>query len=96
MLNRYDDMNKFITDIDKLRMDKYGTVYISEEEDYGISVCLEEQMKRFEELKPVIIKVAEHICELIMLFKGIIKSVVKILKNIIKSIIILMILKIIW
>ncbi len=64
MLNRYDDMNKFITDIDKLRMDKYGTVYISEEEDYGISVCLEEQMKRFEELKPVIIKVAEHICEL--------------------------------
>ncbi len=42
MLNRYDDMNKFITDIDKLRMDKYGTVYISEEEDYGISVCLEE------------------------------------------------------
>lgn len=33
---------------------------------------------------------------LIMLFKGIIKSVVEILKNIIKSVIILMILKIIW
>ncbi len=64
MFNRYDDMNKFITDIDKLRMDKYGTVYISEEEDYDISVCIEEQMERFEELKPVIIKVAEHICEL--------------------------------
>ena len=47
MDNRYDDINKFITDINKLRMDKYGTVYISEEEDYGISVCLEEQMERF-------------------------------------------------
>lgn len=30
MFNRYDDINKFITDIDKLRMDKYGTVYIDE------------------------------------------------------------------
>lgn len=64
MYNRYDNINKFITDIDKLKMDKYGTVYISEEDDYDISVCLDEQMERFEELKPVIIKVAEHVCEL--------------------------------
>ena len=62
MYNRYDNINKFITDIDKLKMDKYGTVYISEEDDYDISVCLDEQMERFEELKPVIIKVAEHVC----------------------------------
>ncbi len=64
MYNRYGNTNKFITDIDKLKMDKYGTVYISEEDDYDISVCLDEQMERFEELKPVIIKVAEHVCEL--------------------------------
>lgn len=51
MYNRYDNINKFITDIDKLKMDKYGTVYISEEDDYDISVCLDEQMERFEELK---------------------------------------------
>lgn len=50
MYNRYDNINKFITDIDKLKMDKYGTVYISEEDDYDISVCLDEQMERFEEL----------------------------------------------
>lgn len=42
MYNRYDNINKFITDIDKLKMDKYGTVYISEEDDYDISVCLDE------------------------------------------------------
>ena len=64
MYNRYDDINKFITDIDKLEMDNEGTVCISKEEDYYIWVCLEDQMERFEELKPVIIKIAEHICEL--------------------------------
>ena len=64
MENRYNDINKFITDIDKLRMDKYGTVYISEEQDYGISIWLGEQMERFEELKSDIIRVANNICEL--------------------------------
>lgn len=63
MYNRYNDANKFITDIDKLIMED-GYVYISAEEDYDISVCLEEQMECFEELKPAIIKVAGHICEL--------------------------------
>lgn len=64
MYNRYADINKFITKIDKLKMDKYGTVYISEEENYGISVWLEEQMEQFEELRPLIVRIAEHICEL--------------------------------
>ena len=35
MYNRYDNINK-------LKMDKYGTVYISEEDDYDISVCLDD------------------------------------------------------
>ena len=64
MYNRYGDIEKFITDTDKLKMDKDGGVYISEEEDYGIIVDLEEQMERFEELKPAIVEVAKHICEL--------------------------------
>ena len=48
MYNRYDNINKFITDIDKLKMDKYGTVYISEEDDYDIS--LEEANQKVKEL----------------------------------------------
>lgn len=64
MLDRYGDIEKFITDIDELEMDKDGGVYISEEENYGIIVDLEEQMECFEELKPAIVEVAKHICEL--------------------------------
>lgn len=64
MYNRYQDIDKFITDVNELRMDKDGGVYISSEEDYGIMVDLEEQMDKFEELKPQIVFVAEHIGEL--------------------------------
>ena len=34
MYNRYDNINKFITDIDKLKMDKYGTLF-SDNNAYG-------------------------------------------------------------
>lgn len=64
MYNRYQDIDKFITDVNELRMDKDGGVYISNEEDYGIMVDLEEQMDKFEELKPQIVFVAKHIGEL--------------------------------
>ena len=64
MYNRYQDIDKFITDVNELRMDKDGGVYISNEEDYGIMVDLEEQMDKFEELKSQIVFAAEHIGEL--------------------------------
>ena len=64
MYNRYQDIDKFITDVNELRMDKDGGVYISSEEDYGIMVDLEEQMDKFEELKSQIVFAAEHIGEL--------------------------------
>ena len=64
MYNRYGDINKFITDMNDLKMDRDGGIYLSEETDYGIMFSLDEQMERFEEMKPVIVEITKHICEL--------------------------------
>ena len=64
MYNRYHDINKFITDPEKLQIVNRSEVYISSEENYGIVVDLEGHTADFEGLKPFIAFVAQSICEL--------------------------------
>lgn len=64
MYNRYDDLGKFITDSSQLRITNATEVYISSDENYGIVVDLDGQADKFEALKPFIVFLAEHICEL--------------------------------
>ena len=64
MYDRYADMEKFITDPDKLQIVNGSEVYISSEYDYDIAVDLPGRVEDFEQLKPFIILVAKSICEL--------------------------------
>ncbi len=64
MYDRYADMEKFITDPDKLQIVNGSEVYISSEYDYDIAVDLQGRVEDFEQLKPFIILVAKSICEL--------------------------------
>ncbi len=64
MFNRYGDTSKLITDIKKLKRTSDDLVYISEESDYDIAVDLASCYTDFEELKPFIAIIAEHISEL--------------------------------
>ena len=64
MYNRYHDINKFITDPEKLQIVNRSEVYISREEDYDIVVDFEGHTEEFESLKPFIAFIARNICEL--------------------------------
>lgn len=64
MHNRYSDIGKFITDSSQLKLEGNSEVYISSEENYDIVVDLDEQSSKFEELKPFIVFIAKHVCEL--------------------------------
>lgn len=64
MYNRYGDLSKFILDPDQLCAAADGYVYISREEDYGIAVDPEGCPGSLDEVKPFLVFLAEHICEL--------------------------------
>ena len=64
MYDRYNDIDKFITDPDKFRVVNGSEVYISSEENYDIVVDLEGHKEEFESLKPFIAFIARNICEL--------------------------------
>lgn len=64
MYNRYDDIEKFITDPDKLQMTNGSEVYISCEEDFDIVVDLQGHTDEFEQLKPYIAFIAWNVCDL--------------------------------
>ena len=64
MYNRYHDINKFITDPEKLQIVNRSEVYISREEDYDIGVDFEGHTEEFESLKPFIAFIAQNLCEL--------------------------------
>lgn len=64
MYDRYGDISKFITDPDKLTVENDECIYISSESDYDIAVDLEGCYGSFDEMKPFIALVAEHINEL--------------------------------
>ena len=64
MYNRYHDIEKFITNPEKLQIVNGWEVYISSEEDYDIVVDLEGHKEEFESLKPFIAFIARNICEL--------------------------------
>ena len=64
MYDRYGDISKFITDPDRLVMEHDKSVYISREEDYDIWVDMEACCEYFEKIKPFIVTVAKHICEM--------------------------------
>lgn len=63
MYDRYSDISKFITDPEKLTL-KNNECYISGENDYDIAVDLEICYGSFEEVKPYIPLITEHINEL--------------------------------
>lgn len=62
MYDRYSDISKFTTDMDKLQIDEEFCIYISEY--YDISLNLEDYLEDFEKQKPFIIYLIKHICEL--------------------------------
>ncbi|MCI8669789.1 MAG: hypothetical protein HFI34_09770 [Lachnospiraceae bacterium] len=64
MYNRYEDISKFILDIEQLCVADDGYVYISKEEDYGIAIDMESCYGSLDEAKPFIVFLAKHICEL--------------------------------
>lgn len=64
MINRYYDIEKFVTDSSKLRVVNTSEIYISSPEDYDIVIDLEDRINEFEKLKPFITLVAGNICKL--------------------------------
>lgn len=64
MFNRYGDTSKLITNVSNLKRTSDDLVYISEESDYDIAIDLASCYTNFEELKPFIVIIAEHIGEL--------------------------------
>ena len=64
MYDRYNDIDKFITDPDKFRVINGSEVYISSEDNYNIAVDLQGHTEEFEQLKPFIVLVAKNICRL--------------------------------
>lgn len=64
MYDRYNDIDKFITDPDKFRVVNGSEVYISSEDNYNIVVDLQGHTEEFEQLKPFIVLVAKNICRL--------------------------------
>ncbi len=64
MYNRYKDISKFINDINQLCVADDGYVYISKEEDYDIAVDMEGCYASFDVVKPFIVLLTKHICEL--------------------------------
>ena len=64
MYNRYGDISKFIIDMAQLCIADDGYVYISKEEDYGIAVDMESCYGSLDEVKPFLVFLAKHICEL--------------------------------
>ena len=64
MYHRYGDISKFIIDMEQLYIADDGYVYISKEEDYDIAVYLESCCGPLDEVKPFLVFLAAHICEL--------------------------------
>lgn len=64
MFDRYSDIEKFITDPEKLQIVNGSEVYISNEENYDIVVDLQRDVTKFDNLKPFIALIAKNICEL--------------------------------
>ena len=64
MYNRYNDIEKFVIDPNKLQVVNGSEVYISSEENYNIVVDLQSHTDEFEQLKPFIITVVQNVCEL--------------------------------
>ncbi len=64
MYNRYGDISKFVTNPEHLVITEDKSVFISREEDYDIMVDLEDCCDSFENIKPFIVTVAKHVCEL--------------------------------
>ena len=64
MYNRYGDMSKFIMDMKRLCIADDGYVYISKAEDYDIAAYLESRCGPLDEVKPFLVFLAAHICEL--------------------------------
>ena len=63
-MNRYGDISKFITDIDQLQVTDDEVVYISSEDNYDIAIGLGGCYDTFENLKPFMVTIAKHICEM--------------------------------
>ena len=55
MYDRYNDIDKFITDPDKFRVINGSEIYISSEDNYNIVVDLQGHTEEFEQLKPFIV-----------------------------------------
>ncbi len=64
MYNRYNDIEKFVIDPNKLQVVNGSEIYISIEENYNIVVDLQGHTDEFEQLKPFIITVVQNVCEL--------------------------------
>lgn len=64
MYNRYNDIEKFVIDPNKLQVVNGSEIYISSEENYNIVVDLQGHTDEFEQLKPFIITVVQNVCEL--------------------------------
>lgn len=64
MYNRYEDISKFIIDMDQLCVADDGYVYVSKQEDYNIAVDMESSYGSLDEVKSFIIYLVKHICEL--------------------------------
>ena len=64
MYNRYYNIEKFITDPDKLQITNGSEVYVSSEDNFDIVVDLQDRAEDFEQLKPFIAFVAQSVCEL--------------------------------
>lgn len=64
MYNRYGDISKFITDENQLCPENDEYVYLSREEDYDIAVDMESCYGSLDEVRPFLVFLAKHICEL--------------------------------
>lgn len=64
MKNRYHDLDKFVTDSNKLTIINTSEVYISSPDNYDIVIDLENRIDEFETLKPFITLIAGNICKL--------------------------------
>lgn len=64
MYNQYNNIEKFVTNPDKLQITNGSEVYISSEDNFDIVVDLQDHSEKFEQLKPFIAFLARNVCEL--------------------------------
>ena len=64
MYHRYQDLSRFVTDMERLKITEGRFAVLSEEEDYDIVVDLEESFAPLEELKPMLAELEPQISEM--------------------------------